>query len=467
MASRPQGVRSPEPGDTATNDEDIEVDVSFHGNAGGARSAIGSIATLRKSPRIVPVWIRLYTLLWVCALPFVLLRLWWRGRREPAYSASPGERFGAVTRRSAGGVWLHAVSAGEMAASARLRAVLAERFPDRPLIVTTTTPTGRARAQADGNDAAWLPFDVPFFLDRFLTRTRPCVLLLVERELWPGLVWCARAAGVPVVLVSGRLGAGSAARYARVPGLRSVLFESLALALCEDAASAGRLRELGVPKVHVTGSLKAEPLVPEGFPAQVAAHRRALDGGFVIVAGSVHPPELDALLAAFVAHRRPHWRLVLVPRHPQRFADAHEACVASGLAFRRAESMQGHDVPLVLWDRMGDLFALYGAADVAFVGGSLVPVGGHTPSEPAWHGVPVVMGPHMEQTGPVAAALTKAGALIVVKNGAEVFAQCARWEDDAGLRRRAGGAARLVLHAEEGAVAKTADAIAGVVQSPA
>ena len=413
------------------------------------------------------MWIRLYALLWVCALPFALLRLWWRGRREPGYRARLGERFGAVAPRAAGGIWVHAVSAGEMAASARLRSVLASRFPDRPLIVTSTTPTGRARALADGDEAAWLPLDVPFFVDRFLARTRPSVLVLVERELWPGLVARAHAAGVAVVLVSGRLSARSARRYAWVPGLRRVLFESLALALCQDAASAAHLQELGVSEVRVTGSLKAEPRVPDAFSAQVTEHRSALGGGFVIVAGSVHPPELSALLAAFVAHRRLHWRLVLVPRHPQRFGDAIERCAASGLAFRRADAREGREAPLVVWDRMGDLFALYGAADVAFVGGSLVPRGGHAPSEPAWHGVPIVMGPYMEQTGPVGAALIDAGALVQVSDAAGVFARCAQWEDDVQARKRAGAAARAVLLAQEGVVEVTADAVTRVLHSPA
>ena len=245
------------------------------------------------------MWIRLYTLLWFCALRSRCCACGGVGAVSRCRAHLAGVGGAVCARRYLGARRFRRRDGGKRAlARSPGQAVSGSSF-DRH----HDDPDGASARRFDGDEAVWLPFDVPVFVDRFLARTRPGVLVLVERELWPGLVSRARAMGVPVVLVSGRLGARSASRYARIPGLRRTLFESLTLALCQDAASA-QLRALGVDDVRVAGSLKASRQFlrtsRRGWP-----HRRELGDAFVIVAGSVHPPELDALLAAFVAHRRP------------------------------------------------------------------------------------------------------------------------------------------------------------------
>lgn len=424
------------------------------------------------------MWIRIYSLLWSIALPLVLARLFLRSVREPGYRKELRGRFGRGDGAGTdGAVWVHAVSAGEVHAVAPLLARLAEREPAQPLLVTCSTASGRARAVAlldDRVEVAWLPFDLPCFVDAFLARRRPSLLVLVETELWPVLIdRCARG-GIPVVLANGRLSARSARRYARVPALVRPMLRRFTRILCQDAETAERFVTLGAceESVVVSGSLKFEPRPASDTYERAAVLRSCIAGegssAFVIVAGSTHEGEESALLQAFAPYLavNENWRLVLAPRHPQRFAAVWRLCVDSTLAAsRRSEGAPGDGVQVVLWDHLGDLFTLYGAADAAFVGGSLVPVGGHNTVEAAWHGTPAFVGEATWNFQDVNARLRDAGGLTVVEDANGLVAEIALLAKDGAERQRRGAAAKAAVAASAGALTTTVREVEAILSS--
>lgn len=336
-----------------------------------------------------------YNTLLLLALPWVVLRLYWRSRREPAYRRRIGERFGAAPRQPLGAVWFHAVSAGEANAAAPIIRAFHERRPGLPLLVTTMTPAGSERVRALLGDIAahcYAPYDYPWAVRRFLRRVRPTALVLMETELWPNTIAAAVAGGAGAFLVNARLSERTARRYARVRGLLAPTLARLDGVLCQYEDTAGRLRALGADRVAVTGSVK--------FDAELPAGRTAAEFGDADtptwIAGSTHPGEEAVLLAA---HRRlrqrwPRLRLILAPRHPIRVPEVAGLVREHGLSHALlSEGRPAGDPAVLLVDAMGVLAGLYGVAQVAFVGGSLDGTGGHNPIEAALHGVPFLMGP--------------------------------------------------------------------------
>lgn len=421
--------------------------------------------------------IRIYSLLWLVALPLLLGRLLLRSMREPGYREDLAGRFGRGAGAATGALWVHAVSAGEVHAVAPLMRRLAERHPSRPLLLTCSTATGRARARAcfgDTVEVAWLPFDLPGCVDAFLARRRPELLALVETELWPVLIERCAAREIPVLLVNGRLSERSARGYARLPWLVRPMIGRLDGILCQDRATAARFSALGAGDgvLRVTGSLKFEPELPPDTADRAATFRQRIVGAmaraFVIVAGSTHAGEEEALLAVLLPllERHPDWRLVLVPRHPQRFDAVARVCAGMGASAPRASAHAAPEGGLLLWDRMGDLAALYGAADAAFVGGSLVPAGGHNPIEAAVHGTPVLVGPGAHDFTDVNARLAVDGGLVRVEDAGALAARLERWARHPEERARAGAAARAAVRANGGALAATVAALGERLQSP-
>jgi len=395
---------------------------------------------------------RVYTALWWAALPILPLRLWWRGRREPGYRTHVAERFGRYAPRPDGEViWLHAVSLGETRAAAPLVARLLQERPAARVLLTHMTATGRAAGAALADPRvlqAWLPYDVPFAVERFLAHFRPRAGLLMETEVWPNLLAAARRHDVPVFLVNARLSERSARRYARVATLARAAFASLAGAAAQTADDAARLRSLGVPEVACTGNLKFDQPVGADVAARAASLRSALGARPVLVAASTRDGEeamlLDALLrdAARGEPALPPRTLVgIVPRHPQRFDDVAALLRARGLSFaRRSDAAWPTDVDVLLGDSMGELPVYYAAADVAFVGGSLLPLGGQNLLEPIALGVPTLVGPHTFNFAEAALAAIEAGAAHRIADAdALIDAAGALLRDDAaraGMRAR-------------------------------
>ena len=389
----------------------------------------------------------LYTLLGWLALPFLPLRLWWRGRREPGYRQRIGERFGRyrddVPRLAGDVVWIHAVSLGETRAAAPLIERLARDRPEATLLLTHMTATGRDAGRALYGKRvvqAWLPYDTPFAIRAVLARFRPRVGVLMETELWPNLVAHCRDAGVPTFLVNARLSASSAAGYARFPALSRPLFEALAGVAAQTDDDAARLRALGARDVEVIGNLKFDIDVPASARALGRELRERIGVERpVFVAASTRDGEETLLLDALGAgDALPDGTLtIVVPRHPQRF-DA----VAALLAARGVESVRkssGATVTpatrVLLGDTMGEMFAYYASADVAFVGGSLVPLGGQNLIEPIAIGVPTLVGPHTFNFAEASARAIDAGAAMRVADAPALIAATAALLRDAAARR--------------------------------
>jgi len=402
---------------------------------------------------------RLYTLLWWLALPALPLRLWLRGRREPGYRAHVGERFGRyVTPAPAGEtIWVHAVSLGETRAARPLvERVLRER-PHATVLLTHMPATGRASGAEWRNPRvvqAWLPYDLPFAVGRFLDRFRPVLGLLMETELWPNLLAAAKARGVPILLVNARLSDRSARRYAHAPRATRALLESLAGAAAQTEADATRLRALGATNVATLGNLKFDIAAPDGV-AQAASAMRARFGAArpVLLAASTREGEEALLLDAWSSHRGAlpaDTLLVVVPRHPQRFTAVSR--LLDERRIRHVRRSDESDVPaqagIVLGDSMGELPTYYAAADVAFVGGSLVPLGGQNLLEALAAGTPALVGPHTFNFAASTDEAVASGAAVRVPDAEALMREAARLLRDEGarVRMRAAGAAFLAAH---------------------
>lgn len=403
----------------------------------------------------------IYQLLLHAALPWLWLRLGWLGRAERR-----GERFGAAPAVATGAIWVHSVSAGETIASAPLVRQLAARVR-RPLLLTTTTLTGSQQVSTlhgDSVDHCYAPYDYPWAVRRFLERVQPAALLLMETELWPNLLRQCQRRGVPVYLVNARLSERSARGYRRVGALTRSMLDDLAHVYCQYDDHQRRFLALGMAprRITVTGSVKFDVDLPADLGAQARQLRRSWAAARAVwIAGSTHRGEDEVLLAAhrLLKQRWPELLLVLVPRHPERFDEvallAAESFSVARLSAGADAAAQGTDV--LIGDAMGRLLYLYGMADVAFVGGSLVANGGHNPIEPAIHGVPMLMGPERFNFDEVCGRFAAADCLHEVVDAASIQRLVAALLGDPDRCAREGAAAVGVVEANVGATTRLAD----------
>ncbi|BAN50948.1 lipid IV(A) 3-deoxy-D-manno-octulosonic acid transferase [Metapseudomonas resinovorans] len=414
----------------------------------------------------------LYTLLFHLGLPLVALRLAWRAWRAPAYAKRVGERFAlGLPDVRPGGIWVHAVSVGESIAAAPMVRALLERHPELPITITCMTPTGSERIRAlfgDRVQHCYLPYDLPWAAARFLARVRPKLAVIMETELWPNHIHqCARR-GVPVVLANARLSERSARGYGRFAKLTAPMLAELSWIAVQTEAEAARFRALGARPdcVAVTGSIKYDLRIDPALPRRAAELRGqwGAEARPVWIAASTHAGEDEIVLAAHKAllAQRPDALLILVPRHPERFGPVFELCRREGLATVRRSSGEAvaAQTQVLLGDTMGELLFLYALADIAFVGGSLVPSGGHNLLEPAALGKPVLSGPHLFNFLEIAAQLRDAGALAEVADAGELATRVERlWAEPAGATamREAG---LSVLRANQGALERLLGGIA-------
>lgn len=405
----------------------------------------------------------LYSALLYVLFPLVLLRMLWRSRRAPAYRRRLAQRFGYIDigesnqpRR----IWVHAVSVGEVQAALPVVEMLLARYEGYEVLLTTTTPTGSQLAKARLGDRvthAYAPWDLPGSVQRFLHHVRPCLLILIETELWPNwLHYCAEAE-CPVILANARMSARSRDRYARFARVSPPLFSQLDHVACQSAVDRDRFLTLGVSQQALTimGSLKYEASVDEAM-RQHAEELRSLmhaDKRFVFIAASTHAEEEEAVLHAFRRLREhdPASVLLLVPRHPERFDDVHRLCLEQGWGVQRRSAIAAPDAEfdILLCDSMGELATLYGVANLAFIGGSLIRHGGHNPLEAAAWGVPILCGPHLFNFAAIAQELAQAGALLTVED-ADQLADCAVQLTQNSQRRETMGAAGENVMARNG-----------------
>jgi 3-deoxy-D-manno-octulosonic-acid transferase len=346
----------------------------------------------------------LYSLLWWIALPWLPLRLWWRGRREPGYRKHIGERFGRYATpspRDGDVLWIHAVSLGETRAAAPLVARLARERPDATILLTHMTATGREAGAALGGGRivqAWLPYDAPFAVRAFLAHFAPRAGMLMETEVWPNLTALCAEAGVALFLVNARLSERSLGGYRRFSSITGPMFAALTGVAAQTAADAARLREAGARDVAVTGNLKFDVAIGDDVRALASTLRESFGTQRPVwLAASTREGEEALLLDALGQSALPPSTLtVIVPRHPQRFDAVATLLTERGIDFvrRSANAPVPEGVAVVLGDSLGELLAYYAAADVAFVGGSLLPLGGQNLIEAIAAGAPTIVGPH-------------------------------------------------------------------------
>jgi 3-deoxy-D-manno-octulosonic-acid transferase len=399
-------------------------------------------------------------------LPYALVNLIWRGIRYPAYWRRWPERFGFVAqlapRRT---IWLHAVSVGEVRSSAALIAALAERYPQHRLVVTTMTPTGSEQVReifGDRVSHCYVPYDFPDAVRRFLDRVRPEVAVIAETEFWPNIFAACSARRIPLLLVNGRVSQASLRGYLRVPRIARRMLDQAALLCAQTRIDAQRLRNLGAPerRVKITGNLKFDVELPARLLEEGAELRRRWGARPVLIAASTHGGEERKVLDAFAQLRLslPDLLLVLVPRHPERFASVARLCRRRGFVTALRSRTPGalpDGAQVLVGDTMGELQRLYSAADVAFIGGSLVAKGGQNLLEACAVHVPVIFGPHMFHFEEISAMALERGAARQVHDARELAAAVALYFAQPDLRGAAGRAAYTLVTDNRGALART------------
>ena len=414
------------------------------------------------------MWRAGYLLLLWLAFPVVVARLWWRGRREPGYRKDIPGRFGWYrgTADERPVIWVHGVSLGETRAAQPLVRALQKRYPGHVLLLTQMTATGRDAAvrlygDEPGIVLAWLPYDYPSAMRRFLRHFHPSLGIILETEIWPHLLHECRRQGVPVLLANARLSDRSARRYQKfAPLLRESLSCFLAIG-AQTAEDAGRLEALGAPadRVELTGSLKFDVEAPESAQMLGQKLRERFGRRHVLLAASLREGEEELLLDALQsAGGLPDNALtVIVPRHPQRFDEVAGLFEQRGLAFVRRSSQTAipDDCRFVLGDSLGELAAYYAACDCAFVGGSLLPYGGQNLIEACAAGVPVLLGPHTWNFAQAADDAIAAGAALRVPDAATLVNEAGYLLRNNEACRRMGAAGLAFCRRQRGAVAKT------------
>jgi 3-deoxy-D-manno-octulosonic-acid transferase len=422
-----------------------------------------------------------YTAFVWLAAPLAALYLLWRSRRQREYRAHWGERFGWAkypTRGPRPLIWVHAVSVGETRAAEPLLRALVDRYPQYDFLLTHMTPTGRATgaelaARWPGRvTQAYLPYDLPFAVRGFLRAFRPVVGVGLETETWPNLLAIADEERVPVVLVNARLSEKSLAASRNYAGLMRETARRFELVLAQTEADAERIRSAGAEKVEVIGNLKFDFTPDAALVAQGMRWRRALGARPVWLFASTREGEEAAILDALPP--APLATVIIVPRHPQRFDEVARAIESRGLRLQRRSRLDdltrlveksGSDPDFVLGDSMGEMAMYYAAADVAFVGGSLLPLGGQNLIEACAVGTPVVVGPHTFNFEQATADAIEAGAAIRVSDAAEAIAALQSISSDAARRRAMSEAAQRFAARHRGATERAVQRLAPFIDA--
>ena len=420
----------------------------------------------------------LYTVLFHLGLPFIALRLWLRSRKAPAYAQRIGERFAmGLAPMQPGGIWVHAVSVGESIAAAPMIRALLARYPQLPITITCMTPTGSERIQSMFADEprvqhCYLPYDFPWAAGRFLNHIQPKIGVIMETELWPNHIHQCAKRGIPTVLANARLSERSARGYGRFARLTRPMLAEMSLIAVQTETEAQRFRELGArpDRVTVTGSIKFDLTIDPQLLARAVQQRDQWQTTQrpVWIAASTHAGEDEVVLSAHrtLLQTHPDALLILVPRHPERFNSVFELSQQQGFStVRRSTSApvaSQHSV--LVGDTMGELLFLYALADIAFVGGSLVPNGGHNLLEPAALGKPVLSGPHLFNFLEIAAMLRNAGALEEVGDAQGLAAAVQRLVEQPEQAKAMADAGLAVMKANQGALQKLLDGIASLLR---
>ncbi|MFT4713529.1 MAG: 3-deoxy-D-manno-octulosonic-acid transferase [Candidatus Azotimanducaceae bacterium] len=402
----------------------------------------------------------LYSLFFYLVLPFVFLRLYWRSLKEPSYRVSLMQRLGFGDEiHSDRLIWVHAVSAGETIAAAPLvRRLLDQGFD---VLMTNMTPTGRERAAAllgRRIENRYAPYDTPGAVTRFLNRTSPIALIIVDTELWPNMLHYAANKGVKVMLVNGRLSEKSTRGYKKISALSQPMMDALFRVAAQSEPQGNRFISLGLSreKLRITGSTKFDVERDTSAGSAIQLLASSFKSRFVFIAASTHSGEEELVLSALELLKQsiPEILLVLVPRHPHRTQELLKLCGASD--FTTQKHSDGYDfncsTMVYVLDTMGELMAFYSMSNVAFIGGSLVPVGGHNPMEPASFGLPLLMGPYLRNVDDIARQFIDEGAMKLVSSSKELAAEVSLIQSSESVIVERKNAALKVMERNKGAL---------------
>ncbi|MDB5810243.1 MAG: 3-deoxy-D-manno-octulosonic-acid transferase domain protein [Betaproteobacteria bacterium] len=399
-----------------------------------------------------------YTALLYALLPQALLHLWWRARRQPAYLEHIAERFGRYAQpRAKRLLWVHAVSVGETRAAAPLIEALRHGYPEHEILLTHMTPTGRETGVAlfgESVQRAYLPYDFPFAVERFLDHFKPECGILLETEIWPNLIHACVGRRLPVYLVNARMSEKSRRRYARFPTLAAITLNELSAIAAQSQADAERLQALGAKRVTVTGSLKFDIAPDAGLLKQGANWREQWGRARpVLLCASTREGEETLLLAALKLIDVPNLLTLVVPRHPQRFDTVAGEIERAGFRYQRRSAGRTvtADTQIVLGDSMGEMFAYYAACDVAIIGGSLLPYGGQNLIEASAVGRAVIIGPHTFNFADATRQAVAAGAALQVTDAREAMTAAQGLLRDSARAQRMAQAGLVFTRKQEGA----------------
>ncbi len=422
-----------------------------------------------------------YSAVFTLLLPYVFFRMWVRSLRLKAYRNRWAERLGRIPLPPLEEVlWVHAVSVGESVAAIPLIHRIRQLYPHTPILMTTTTPTGSERVQAAFKDTlgkqiyhCYLPYDLPFALNAFFKRIKPKLLVLMETELWPNLLQACHQRGLPVLIANGRLSPISAKRYRWLGYFMRKMVRPICTVAAQSALDAERFKALGIAqdKIKETGNIKFDLQLPQ-YLAEAGMMLRQEMGKdrLVWIAASTHEGEETIALNVYKAlkQRFPELLLFLVPRHPDRFNKVANYCTEAGFNIVRRSQKQAlaADTDIFLGDSMGEMPLFYAASDVAFVGGSFVPVGGHNLLEPAALGLPVLTGPQLFNFVAISEMLTTAKGATIVQDEQALTDALAQLLSDVNLRQAQGKLAKNVVEENKGALDKLVQLIDNAWQKP-
>ncbi|MGB0449277.1 MAG: lipid IV(A) 3-deoxy-D-manno-octulosonic acid transferase [Porticoccaceae bacterium] len=415
----------------------------------------------------------IYSVIFYLLTPLIAARLMYRAIKAPAYRLRWPERLGFVSPVSTEkqSIWVHAVSVGETLAAVPLVKVLQKKYPDYRLVVTCMTPTGSERVKAafgDSVDHCYAPYDMPDSVARFLDRVKPKMAIIMETELWPNTIAACHKRKIPLVLANGRLSEKSAAAYRRIQPLVRPMLAQLTAAAVQNKDDGARFTDLGLAQsaLIVTGNIKFDLSLGQAIKdnaQQLQTEWCGADRRPVLLVASTHRGEDEIILNAFkqIKAEVENLLLVIVPRHPERFNQVAELCTSAGFKLaRRSRADQVGSADILLGDTMGELMTFFGACDIAFIGGSLVPTGGHNIIEPAAWGVPVLTGPHLFNFSEASQLLLDGGAMQICQSADQIAEQVVELLQNPAQRAEMGSAAQRIAEANRGAL----DRLLGVIE---
>lgn len=409
--------------------------------------------------------IQLYNIIFTLSLPLIWIRLLYRSCKNPAYRQRMFERVGIFKAPlETKGIWIHAVSVGEVVAAQPLVKALQSQFPGLPIVLTTTTPTGSHQAKKLFKDSifhVYFPYDLFWTLSLFLKKIKPVLCIIMETELWPNLLQCLNKKQIPIVIANGRVSEKSFKKYQRISFLTKWMMQQINHVAAQSDNDAKRFIQLGLNETHITntGNLKFEVKLEENsvekateMKQQWGVNRR------VIIAASTHAGEETQILWAY-AQLKKHFSdllLIIVPRHPERFESVASEIEKQGFSYARRSQNEVNllNLDVFLVDAMGELPLFYAASDIAFVGGSLVPIGGHNCLEPAALGLPILVGPHMQNFADITARLKSKEALIQIQTKEALFQSLKMFIDNPTKMKDMGNNAKTFVLENQGVVFK-------------